>query len=446
MVVVFSAGADSSADVRRELKAATDRKVSVIPIRIDRSPPSKGTSYLLGAIQWLEAQTPLSDEQLLALVRAVRLRLPSRIRRIPVQLARKGPPHNQLLNPLVEYYCLAPEGMNSFNVRYEHRRLLASLHRLAFADDPFFDVEVKELSICMDLSFIKGLPAELYGLVGHDRELGREQILHLDLGLWADELALLPFELALIPEGVPGAGNPILLQDDIKVCLTRFAAGPNPLRFDWPDAPHIVVIAGLLDDKNDWVNAQLQALGRAMNVQIALPEGDKTGPLQVANGITLLQKASLEQIHHFFTKASATYVHLIARFVDEQNLGHPAIALPGSKDSVVDSVGVERLAIAMMPKWSDQAPPRLVTVAVPGPHAAGAIFAHGLHQAGISMVVAPQFPLSEPGAISLVEAVYGGLRARQRPIEILLGLRRQLRRDFPRSSDWASPVMYGGAL
>ena len=69
----------------------------------------------------------------------------------------------------------------------------------------------------------------------------------------------------------------------------------------------------------------------------------------------------------------------------------------------------------------------------------GASIAHALHQAGIPLVIASQFPLSFGGSVRMVQTLYDGLLWGEDPGAVLVALRRQLHTEFPYTADWASP-------
>jgi hypothetical protein len=58
MVLIFSASANSSPQVRREVMLAVHRGVRVIPFRIEDITPVESLEYFLGGQQWLDAFPP----------------------------------------------------------------------------------------------------------------------------------------------------------------------------------------------------------------------------------------------------------------------------------------------------------------------------------------------------------------------------------------------------
>jgi hypothetical protein len=72
----------------------------------------------------------------------------------------------------------------------------------------------------------------------------------------------------------------------------------------------------------------------------------------------------------------------------------------------------------------------------------GASISHALHEAGIPMVIASQFPLSFGGSVTLVHELYQGLLWGEDPRRLLVGLRRRLHSQFKNTHDWASVTAY----
>lgn len=58
MVLVFSASANASPQVRREVERAVHRRVAVLPFRVEEVPPSSSLEYFLSSQHWLDAFPP----------------------------------------------------------------------------------------------------------------------------------------------------------------------------------------------------------------------------------------------------------------------------------------------------------------------------------------------------------------------------------------------------
>jgi hypothetical protein len=72
LVLIFSAHANASAQVRREVERAISRGMSVLPVRIENVLPVGAMEYALGNRHWLDAFTPPMERQLELLARSVK--------------------------------------------------------------------------------------------------------------------------------------------------------------------------------------------------------------------------------------------------------------------------------------------------------------------------------------------------------------------------------------
>lgn len=72
MVLVFSAAANGSEHVPRELGVAVERGLPIIPVRLEQAAPSPRLLYFIGQAQWLEAGGVGAQQWESPLVRAVR--------------------------------------------------------------------------------------------------------------------------------------------------------------------------------------------------------------------------------------------------------------------------------------------------------------------------------------------------------------------------------------
>jgi hypothetical protein len=67
MVLVFSASANSSPQVRREVERAVHRRVTVLPFRVEDVLPSRSLEYFLSSQHWLDAFPPPMEPHYLRL-------------------------------------------------------------------------------------------------------------------------------------------------------------------------------------------------------------------------------------------------------------------------------------------------------------------------------------------------------------------------------------------
>lgn len=72
MVLVLSSQANSSEHVKREVERAVNKKITVIPFRIEDIPPSQALEYFISTTQWVNAFTPPLEEHYLYLADAIK--------------------------------------------------------------------------------------------------------------------------------------------------------------------------------------------------------------------------------------------------------------------------------------------------------------------------------------------------------------------------------------
>ena len=72
MVLIFSASANNSGQIRREIERAASKGVAIVPLRIEQVAPTKSMEYFLGAIHWLDALTPPIETHLQKLAEIVK--------------------------------------------------------------------------------------------------------------------------------------------------------------------------------------------------------------------------------------------------------------------------------------------------------------------------------------------------------------------------------------
>src|SRR5580704_16881796 len=84
MVLVFTANANESPQIRREVERAVNRGVAILPVRIEDVLPGKGLEYFIGNVHWLDALTPPLQAHLKGLAGTVRVLL-TRMKVAPAQ-------------------------------------------------------------------------------------------------------------------------------------------------------------------------------------------------------------------------------------------------------------------------------------------------------------------------------------------------------------------------
>ncbi len=380
------------------------------------------------------------------------------MRTLTLELLRHGPAHNQLLSPLTPYLALCENHPAvTLQMPLEHNQLLHRLGALSYQlgeASRSFQLHDTARLLAELLGCIPGLPAAMGRSADNSGGIdGAQDITHLRLVLSASELALLPFELALSPPGCPGSGQPLLLQSQSPVCITRETHRVPETALVWPEETRVLcVVASPAGVEPVPALAHLLALRQQIEPWVKRPD-------QSDQHLTVISHASLEAIAAACTAADFTHVHILAHGCEVREGYDTRFGLmlhrAGDPDGEADVVSGERLASALRcvkPRLGETGlrprGPAVVTLASCNSGAVGSVagvgasIAHALHQAGIPLVIASQFPLSFGGSVRMVEALYGGLLWGEDPRSLLVDLRRQLHAEFPASHDWASLTAY----
>jgi hypothetical protein len=372
------------------------------------------------------------------------------LRTITLELLRHGADHNQLLSPLTPYLALSGNhDAETVHVEQEHMQLLRRLSDLRYEGGRgASDASLREASAAVSrmLGSIQSLRADL------DAARGSPGLVHLRLILSASELALLPFELVNAPQGFPGQGQWLSLQTSTPIVLTREVRRVAPTSFTWPTRPRILVAAASPSGLPEVPLRQL-----LLALRHALAPWITTGSArEVAEHLTLLPNATLDDVRRACAATAFTHVHLLAHGLAEptaDGVTRYGIALHAEGDSSArDLVSGERLTAALRCHYDATAgtfsSPVVVTLAscdsgnVGSVMTPGASLAHHLHEAGIPLVIASQLPLSFRGAAILAEKLYSDLLWGEDPRVTIHELRRDLSVRCPETHDWASLVAY----
>lgn len=381
------------------------------------------------------------------------------MRTITLELLRHGPGHNQLLSPLTQYLALCENhSAVTVHVPFEHNQMLHRLRALSYVmgEEPR-QFQVKDTAQVLGalLSEIPGLTADMSCLQPNNQDV----VTHLRLVLSASELALLPFELALAPNGFPGAGQPLFLQSQMPICITRETRRVPEEFVEWPERPRVLFVAASPPGYESVpAAAHLLALRKALEPWIGSIETDEaaTRRKQVARQLSVLANASIDAIEQVCAADRYTHIHILAHGHERQEgydvrFGlalHDPIDPAGPADIVSGERLVTALRVSRKGEYGKLTRPAVVTLAscnggnVGTVSGAGASVAHALHEGGIPMVIASQFPLSFGGSVRMVETLYEGLLWGEDPRKLLIDLRRELYTQFPGTHDWASVTAY----
>lgn len=387
------------------------------------------------------------------------------IRLVNVEFLRPGPPHNQLLSPLTQYLAICGDaGAGTVKVPYEHavfdRRLKQLRYETGDSEDRLAMLDEMGAEIGKLLGAVPGLPG---ALAMDPNQPG--MLVQLRLTLSAAELAFLPFELAKVPVTAEASAESWLgIQTRPPVCITRNIRTVSPEGVVWPHEPRILFISGhprdvpykehrdaLLDaikpfrypEKSD---GQTATGGNAPASEASPPAREEFGDL-----LTILVNPTLATVLAECRGGRYTHVHILTHGdLDPTSPDSYGLVLGGGDDDTPDVISGERLASALTSVGNGRIQrPTVVTVAscdsanVGTVVLPGANLAHALHQAGVPLVVAAQFPLSMEGSIPLAASFYKGLLWGEHPLLLLQQLRAELHARYTSNShDWASLVVY----
>ena len=358
------------------------------------------------------------------------------IRTITAELLRPGPRHNHLLSPLTRYLGVCgDEEAGIVTVGYEHAEFLEQLNVLRYAVTDEAEPGHRRNVLGRLGTAIAKILKQIPGLGGSlKRELsGSYTLTHLRLVLSASELALLPWEAAKVPTGAGSPENWLSLRSSAPVCITRKIRSVMSEGVEWPQEPKILYVSG--------ENVPFEEHKRALQAAIE-PWVTPTKP--ESYWLTILEDASREEIRKACRSTRYTHVHILAHGAeDETRTGQPfgvllADAVLSGSDLAADLTRVAPDCVLM---------PTVVTLATCDSaqqrqvYTPDASVAHELHDKGIPLVVASQFPLSVAGSIPFVRTFYTDQMWGKHPLLTLYRARLDLHGEQD-VHDWASLVVY----
>ena len=388
----------------------------------------------------------------------------TKVNRINLEFLRHGPAHNQLLSPLTRYLGLCGNsGACTVQVPYEHQDFLSRLKSLRYGMGGTDDAERRQLDVSRTAQDITNILACVPGLISSLGTVCRTEVTvtHLDLVLSAAELAMLPFELAKVPPGCAGGeGNYLLLQTLLPVSLTRRVRSASSDRAIWPRKPKILFVVAHPSNLSVPALGHTRALLNAIDPWIPYFDRSIPGDREKKAGeiLTILTAATIDEIEDACARDAYSHVHILAHGMENKKKpGSPyGLVLHDPSDKIkIDVVSGEQLASALRPLRPEASAeqnatlPAVVTVAACDSgnvssvmYSNGASLAHELHQAGIPVVVASQYPLSKPASVHVAEVLYQKMLWGEDPRITLHSLRSRLYALCPNTHDWASLVMY----
>ncbi len=378
------------------------------------------------------------------------------IRLVHVEFLRSGPPHNQLLSPLTQYLAIAGDaGAGVVTVPYEQAEFSRRLKELRYETGDPDDRQPMLHAMGVEMGKILGSVPGLPGALNMDPNKPGT-LIQLRITLSASELAMLPFELAKAPvSAAVTAENWLSIQTRPPVCITRNIRTVSPEGVVWPERPRILFISGdpkdvpYAEHRKVLVNAIERFRYPTVGYQPPSPDIPRQ---QVGELLTILVNPTLTEVFLECRATPYTHVHILTHGAEVSRDAY-GLVLRGQNDSSSGVVSGEQFASALTSVGAGRIHrPTVVTVAscdsgnvgsVVVPTPGGGSFAHALHQAGIPLVVASQFPLSKEGSVPLAATLYDGLLWGKNPLVLLQQLRAELHARYTENwHDWASLVVY----
>jgi hypothetical protein len=390
------------------------------------------------------------------------------IKTVQLELVRPGPPHNQLLSPLTQYIALCgDEPPETFSVPFEHYRLLRRLQGLRPPRSPAeVDADLTELreDVVQLLCGIRCLATSLAEAHGDGAD-----VIELELVLSASELSLIPFEIAFYP------GSPTRELAHREVIVTRRSRRVPRGVLRWKHRPRVLVLAASPPGYpavpiEEHVSALREALApwllyfdQEADEKVILGELQKfVRVVPNASELSIQEeiREAVEEGHAF------THVHVLAHggeLADDDppfpgnSFREPRFGLVFHDSQDVDrrdTLSGRRLFSALAgsdPRCHRQLP-QVLTIAScdsgngGGVVVPGASVAHDVHDGGVPLVVAAQFPLTYHGSIVFTLRLYERLLTGDDPRCGLRETRRAVHAASIRKAgavDWGAIVQYG---
>ena len=392
-----------------------------------------------------------------------------KIKTVRLELLRPGPPHNQLLSPLTSYIALCgDEPPETVHVPFEHYRLLQQIQTLRAATSPTevhaAMTELREDVVGM-MSGIRCLATALAEAHGDQIEL-----VELELVLSASELSLIPFEIALYP------GSPTRELAHREIIVTRRSRRVPRARLAWEHRPRVLIVAASPSGYPAVpIEAHVAAIREALAPWLAYlvgSEDDEATHAELGKFCVVLPNASEQAIQDAMQKAADqghgfTHVHVLAHG-GELSADDPDAAARGAlrepRFGIIlhragdvrrrDTLTGKRLFAALAGGDGQRGcrTPHVVTLAscdsgnVGSIVVPGASVAHDIHDGGVPLVVASQFPLSFAGSVVFVKRLYEHLLSGADPRCALRDTRRAVFAAATHDAgavDWEAIVQYG---
>jgi beta-lactamase superfamily II metal-dependent hydrolase len=385
------------------------------------------------------------------------------IRTVTVELLRAGPAHNQLLSPLTQYLGVCDDAeAGVVTLPFEHNNFMRRMRAMRYDSKQIIEDRLPELrAMGIEMAKVLGSIPRLPGALSGDSR-GRDLMVHLSLVLSASELASLPFELAKMPIGpTTWTESWLALQARVPVVMTRRTRNVSSRDFRWLFEPRILFISSDPNPENVPFSAHRDAMLDAvwpfltsedLPATTEKPDGRyykrEESREQYGRVLTILSNPRFDDVVRECARYCYTHIHILAHGDTDSSQGDRTSGLVLHPDDGV--ISGERLASALTRIVGGVIHrPDVVTLAtcdsgkIESVVEPGASIAHLLHQAGVPLVLASQFPLGKEASTLMVQEFYGGLLWGEHPWILLHRVRSTLHGQLTaQDHDWASLVVY----
>lgn len=372
------------------------------------------------------------------------------IRTVTVELLRAGPRHNQLVSPLTQYLGICGNShAGRVTLPYEHSDLEMRLQELRYSvfdrDDQARSARVLEKT-GRDVAKILAAVPGLSGNMSYEEE-NTGTLTNLRIVISASELAMIPFEASKVPSVDGSVAAWLALQARSPICITRHIRSVTAEGIIWPDRPRILFISGPDTDR---------PFEEHKRVLLNVIEPWCKGESAIGDQLVILKEPGLSTVAIELSAAARagkafTHVHILAHGArTEEDDRYSPVGLYLNENEGEGVIGGGRLASTLAVTTDEGVMrPLVVTLAscdsgqVSDVRTADASVAHHLHDQGIPLVVASQFPLSVEGSVLFTEMFYRGQLRGEHPLISLYKVRMELHsRMETNTHDWASLVAY----
>lgn len=259
-------------------------------------------------------------------------------------------------------------------------------------------------------------------------------IQQLDLVPNASELAMIPFEGALLEDG-----SPIFLHGDGVVITRRVRGDFEGEKIEWPSKPRLLFV---------WTEGG-GTVPHIVHRELLLSALEPWMPPQNQDSVFVeVENAEIDDLRKAVENGSFTHIHILAHgnSMGERRDERFGIAFRDPADDSKEVVSPDELVQILSPQLSSAV--TITIAACDGGNQADTVnpkksLAHELHVSGFPIVIASQFPLAKPGSCELAKHFYHELFGGRDVRQAIHRVRKTLyEKQGQTGHDWISLVSY----